>query len=169
MIHWTYQALRPCAEAFVLFFWGEAEWGLTQGLQRLRQLRFSIVIIALLSISIVCRTAIEHALAAKSSDSYSYYEGKVLEERMVQAQRKVDAQAEDIRRLLEMANTQTLLAVKMQSQMESQQQIIDAGVKLFGAAVLVPVLAILWGIFKSGLRRERTLIGRRGGNEEHKQ
>lgn len=154
MIHWTYAAIKPCLAVMVQFFWGEAEWGATQSLRQLRKLRLSIILLSMLSISLVCWAIVERALAV-SNDTYSYYEGKILEERITETKRKVDEQSNDIKRLLEMANTSTLLAVRMQAQMEAQQQVIDAGIKIFGAAVIMPTLAMLWAIFRSGLRRER--------------
>jgi len=144
------------------FFWGEAAWGLTLGLRRLRLLRLGIILLALLEIVLICWATVQQYTA---NDSYSYYEGKVLEEKVTQAQKKVDAHDADMKRLME-------LVVRMQAQLDSQQNTIEAGIKILIAGILTPVLAFLWSIFKSGLRRERMNLpgfrqeseGRRGTN-----
>jgi len=158
MIHWTYAALRPCAGVIGEFVWGEAAWGATVTLRRLRVIRLTIIILCVTCSSLVCWALVERVLASGRPDSYSYYEGKVLEERLSEMKHKVDQQSDDIRRLLEMANTATLLAVRMQGQMEKQQDMLDSGFKVIGALIVTPVLAILWSIFKTGLRRERPTL-----------
>jgi hypothetical protein len=151
--------LRMFMMISIQFFWGEAMWGMTEGLRRLRIVRISIILLGMLSVGLVLWALIERevVLAARINDGgyYSYYEGKVLEERVFEIKKRAETQADDIKRLLEMANTSTLLAVRMQNQLEKQQDLLDAGVKILGAVVVTPILAILWSIFKTGLRRER--------------
>jgi hypothetical protein len=100
-------------------------------------------------------------VSAKEHDSYSYYEGKILEERLGETRLKLDKQGEDIKRLLEQSNTHTLLAVRMQSQIERMQDLLDAGIKVLGGVVVAVVASLLKDILQLRLRHERSKLKRR--------
>lgn len=140
----------------VEFFWGEATWGITDGLRHLRWLRLTVCILPFVSGGLVCWAIIGAAAAeSRDRDSYSYYEGKVLEERLTETRYKLSAQGEDIKKLLEQSNTSTLLAVRMQSQIERMQELLDAGIKVLGGVVVAVVANLLKDILAIRLRRER--------------
>jgi len=165
MIHWTYSALRPCAIALVQFFWGEAMWGATLTLRRLRWLRFSVSASVVVSVIVVVWAIAGYHLA-QNRDSYSYYEGKVLEERVAVQQQKIDAQNSDIRRLLTEMNTATLLAVRMQAQIDQMQDLLGAGVKVLGAVTLMVAGNLINSLLQIKVRREAAKLGgRRHDNE----
>lgn len=152
----TIRTLALLIRVTIEFFWGEATWGLTLGLRRLRYLRLVVALLPVLSCTLVGWAII----GAKANDNYSYYEGKILEERLAETRRKMDAQAEDIKRLLEQSNTHTLLAVRMQSQIEQMQQLLDAGIKVLGGVVVAVVASLLKDILQIRLRHERSKLKR---------
>lgn len=165
MIHWTVTALRPCIAVLVQFFWGEAMWGATVTLRHLRWIRVSVSASTVLATVLVVWGVTSYHVA-QSKDSYSYYEGKILEARVLETQRRIDDQQADIKRLLTEMNTGTLLAVRMQAQIDQMQDLLSAGVKVLGAVVLMVAGNLVNSLLQIRVRREAAKLGgRRGENE----
>lgn len=159
MIHWTWSAIRPCLTVVTEFFWGEAAYGATAALRHLRWLRLVVCVIPLIAIGLVFTAIAQYQY--KSTDSYSYYEGKVLEERLQQSNARMIIMQDDLSKLKENAVASTLLSVKMQSQLDRMQDLLDAGVKVLGAVVLAVLGQLVKGIFDIRLRRSLAATGGR--------
>lgn len=157
----TVRILALLTRVTLEFFWGEAIWGLTAGLRQLRWMRLVLCIIPFVAVGTVVWAVVGSYAANRSNDSYSYYEGKVLEERMNETRRMVDGQGQDIKRILEQQTTSTLLAVRMQTQIDQMRELLSAGIKVLGAVVIAIAGSLLKDIFQIRLRSERAKIGRR--------
>lgn len=141
-------------------------WGATLTLRRLRWLRLTVSTSVVVS-TVVVIWAIAGYHLAQTKDSYSYYEGKVLEERITVQQHKIDSQESDIRRLLTEMNTSTLLAVRMQAQIDQMQDLLSAGVKVLGAVVLMVAGNLINSLLQIRVRKEAAKLGgRRHDNGE---
>lgn len=166
MIHWTYQALRPCFTVLVEFFWGEAVWGATLALRRLRWVRACVSMSTVVASIIVIWAISDYQLADGNDhkDNYSYYEGKVLEEQLKETRRRIEEQDRDIKKLLLEANTSTLLAVRMQEQINQMERLLSAGVKVLGAVVLMVAGNLVNSVLQIRVRKEAAKIGGRRGD-----
>lgn len=163
----AWNAIYPCLHVLLLFFWGEAAWGLTAGLRHLRWLKLVTAIGTIASVGLVVWGMVGYSSAkAAASDSYSYYEGKVLEERVAELQRKLDGHEENFKRLVLDSNTQTLLAVRMQGQIEQQQKLLDAGIKVLGAVVVAVAVGLFRDLIHIRLRTERQKLRRKEEESE---
>lgn len=146
------------------FFWGEASWGLTEGLRRLRWLRLIVCLIPFFSTGLVVKALIDSSRSQASTDrdSYSYYEGKVLEEKVSMLRVNVNDHGEAIKRLLEQSNTTVLLAVKQQDQIDKMQEVLNDSKKII-LEVLVAIIvlgggSLLKDVLQMKFRRERVKL-----------
>ncbi len=160
----TVRALAMLLRVTVEFFWGEAAWGMTAGLRHLRWLRLLVVILPFVAGGIVLWIIVDGYAAPREryDGNYSYYEGKILEER-------VRDQGEAIKRILEQQNTTVLLAVKQQDQIEKIQEIVaDAKKVMLEVLVAIVVIgggSILKDVLQMKFRKRSTHLRKEADNE----
>ena len=158
--HMTIRMMFTLCQVVVSFFCGEASWGLTEGLRRLRWLRLIVCIIPFLCSTLIVKAFVDNYKSYRqSSDDYSYYEGKVLEEKVAQLKTSVADHNDAIKRLLEQSNTTVLLAVRQQDQIDKMQEML-ADEKKVMLEVLVAIVilgggSLLKDVLQLKFRRER--------------
>lgn len=156
--------MLTAVHVIVGFFWGEASWGLTKGFRRLRWLRLTLCLIPFFSTALVLKAVVDNYLSERRGDDYSYYEGKVLEEKVSELKTNIQNHDEAIKRLLEQSNTTVLLAVKQQSQIDKMQEVLTDGKRVM-LEVLVAIVvlgggSILKDVLQLKFRRERIKLRR---------
>lgn len=159
----TLRTLAALVRVTVEFFWGEAAWGLTAALRQLRWLRLAALLSCVVALSLVMWAVVDNSAKA-FKDSYSDFEGRLLEEKVREMNEKVISHRDDIKTMKEDIKTAALLAVQMQGQISYLTRVADnARTVLVGVVVAVvgSLLKDIIGIKFRGSSRSALFIRRK--------